>query len=456
MNTIRMTDEIPVAYDTDLLVVGGGPAGTCAAFSAARMGVDVMLVEQFNCLGGVATAGGHGHMCQYSSWKNPRERVVGGVPWEIVERITERRVGVTDVSNVDFEVEGLKTVLDEMAEETGVRVLYYTFFSDVVMDGDRVTHAVVQNKDGRQAIRVKQIVDCTGDGDVAWRVGCDFSVGDPARGHVQPMTLMFIIGGVDYERVKKFRNEELPARFPDMEQLWQMTGLWEEAQAAGDMRPYQKVTMGWWHTPTRPDQLGVNFTHINYVDSTKAADLTKATIEGRKQVYETIEVYKKYVPGMENIYLVSTPNTVGIRESRRILCDYTLTRDDVVNEAKFDDSIGYGSFYIDIHNIEGAGMDKNTYYPPVGFKYQIPWRILRPRRIANLQVAGRCAGADHQALGSLRVMPQCQLMGNAAGVAAALSLKAGSEYRDVDVAMLRSTLQEQNCIVDEDDVVKVG
>jgi flavin-dependent dehydrogenase len=443
--SIRMPSvEVPVADEVDVLVVGGGPAGVSAAFAAARMGAKTLLVEQFNCLGGVATAGGHGHICLYSSWGSS-ERVVGGVIYEMAARTTQAGYGTHNNSSSDFEVEGMKWVLERMAEECACGLLYHAFFAEALVEEGRVTGAVLQSKDGRQAVLAQRVVDCTGDGDVAARAGCAYDVGDEETGFCQPMTLMFTIGGVEREKVRAFQKDN-----------YGLDHVWKKAQEDGFMRPFQSCIMGWWWTPTRPDQYGVNFTHINHADARKAAELTRATIEGRKQAYETIEVYRRYVPGMEKCYMISTPNTVGIRESRRIRGEYCLTKADLMAEREFPDTIGYGSFFIDIHNTKGPGMDAKTHRPQKGFKYQIPYRILVPRGVENLLVAGRCASTDHEALGSLRVMPQCGVMGQAAGVAAVLSLRAGVAPRQVDVKALQAALREQQGIVDAADVKRVN
>ena len=442
--TIRRTEELPVAEEVDVLVVGGGPAGASAGLAAARLGAKTLIVEQFNCLGGIATAGGHGHICLYSSWGSP-ERVVGGAIWEMAQRVTQAGYGVCNNSSCDFEIEGLKLVLEQMAEESRCRLLYHAFFCDTLVEDGRVTGAVVQSKDGRWAVRAQRIVDCSGDGDAAARAGCGFDYGDEDNGACQPMTLMFMLGGVDYEKVRAFRGND-----------YKLEHVWKKAQADGCMRPFQTCIMGWWWTPTRPDWVGVNFTHILNASALKAADLTHATLEGRKQAYETIAVYRKYVPGMENCYMLSTPNTVGTRESRRIHGDYRLTKADVMAQAEFPDSIGYGSFFIDIHNVTGPGMDKKAHYPPQGFKYQIPYRILLARGVENLLVAGRCASTDHEALGSLRVMPQCGVMGQAAGAAAALSIRDKVAPRRLDVQKLQAALREQQCILTAADVKRAN
>lgn len=440
-------DDLVTANEVDVLVVGGGPAGVGAALAAARNGAKTLILEQFNCLGGVATAGGHGHISKYDeqgSGPGPHRRIVGGIADEIGNRVVDAGIGERTSHGIWFEVEGLKLILDQMAEEAGVELLYHTFFCGTLVEDGVVTGAVIQNKSGRQRIRAKRIVDCTGDGDVAFHAGCPYEVGRPSDGKCQPVTLMFTIGGVDWKKVCAWRTE------------WKMTETWEEAQRNGDMRPFQKTIMGWWWTPTRPDQVGVNFTHVIHIDSTKAEDLTKATIEARKQAYETIVVYRKYVPGMEDCYMVSTPNTIGIRESRRIMGDYLLTEDDVKSQREFDDNICYGSFFVDIHCIDGPGMDASVWNPPAGFKYHIPYSVLLPQGVDNLLTAGRCVSCSHIALGSIRVMVQCIGMGEAAGTAAALSIRESVTPRQLDISLLQSQLRTQGGILSEDDIKAVS
>ncbi len=443
-DTLKEQTRDPNAKHVDVLVIGGGPSGVGAAFAAARLGAKVLIIEQFNCLGGVGTAAGHGHMSILCAWQT-QTRVVGGIAHEICRRIHDEGFGKSDHYGSMYEVEGLKFIYDKMAKECGVEVLFHTFFCETIMDGDRAVGAVVQNKTGRYPIYAQRVIDCTGDGDPVFSAGAPCEIGRAGDHRCQPVTMMFTIGGVDWPRV-------LEARAGD----WVLTKTWELAQRNGDMEPFQSCVMGFWWSPTRPDQVGVNFTHMTNIDTTKTEELSAATIEGRRQAWHMMPVFRKYVPGMENCYMISTPGTVGLRESRRAMGDYVLTEADMHAHREFEDSIGYGSFFIDIHNLDGPGMAKTTQRPDPGFKYQIPFRILCPQNVENLLVAGRCVSVTHVGLGSLRVMIQCILMGEAAGTAAALSLRQNVTARHVDIKSLQAELRARGGILSEEDIAKAN
>jgi hypothetical protein len=441
MQTIpEINARIPVVADVDVLVVGGGPAGIGAALSAARLGASVLIVEQFNCLGGVATSGGHNHYSQFNAWADTRTQVVGGIADEIRRRLLARGFATYDGSCLDYSLEGMKLLLEEMVAEAGVKVLYYTFYCDTLMEGRTAIGGIIQNKSGRQAILAKRVIDCSGDGDAAFHAGAAFAQGRPTDGRCQPTTLMFTIGGVDWARVEAWRTS------------YQMTEVWQKAQQDGIMEPFQSVIMGFWHTDVLPDQVGINMTHMINIDSTQTVDLTRATIEGRRQSHHLVQLFRKVVPGMEKCYLISTAPSLGLRESRRIQGMVTLTAGDLVNQRTWPDSIGYGSFFIDIHNPGGPGMGGQTWRPPKGFHYQIPYRALVPETIDNLLVAGRCISADHVALGSLRIMATCTVMGEAAGCAAVLSMHEEVSPRQVDPEKLGAQLRKQRAIVCAQDI----
>lgn len=432
--------EIPVVGQYDVMVVGGGMTGVAAALSAARLGAKVLIIEQTNCLGGVATAGWHNHLSQYNAWDDDT-RVVGGIAYELGERLVREGYGTTDGSCVDFDVEGLKLLLDRMIAEAGVEVLYYTFFCDALVEDGRITGGVIQNKSGRQAVMAYQVIDTTGDADVAARAGAPFKMGREEDGLCQPTTLMFMLEDVDWPTVDAWRTN------------YQMTEVWEQAQADGIMEPFQNQIMGWWHTDVRPTQVGVNMTHMTHVDATDAGDLTQATIEGRRQAHHLTEVFRKVVPGMEDCYLIATAPMLGLRESRRIEGEVTLTAHDMLEGREWEDAVGYGSFFIDIHNPAGPGMSEQTYRPETGFRYQIPYRIMVPKRVDNLLVAGRCVSVTHEALGSIRVMLTCMVMGEAAGAAAMLSLREEVPPRQLPPDVLQARLDAQDVILAEVQVV---
>lgn len=429
--------EIPVMDEVDVLVVGGGPAGVGAAISAARLGAKTLVVEQFNCLGGVATSGGHNHLSLFTSWVQFDQRIVGGVAEEVRQRVLRGGYGTYSHGCIDFDLEGLKLVYDQMAAEAGVRVLYYTFYADTLKEGNVVTGGIVQSKSGRQAILAHRVVDCTGDGDAAYHAGAAFAQGRPEDGRCQPCTLMFSIGGVDWPKVDAWRTS------------YKMQEVWHKAQADGIMEPFQDVIMGFWHTDVLPDQVGVNMTHLVDVDTTNVRHLTAGTIEGRRQAHHLVQVFRKVVPGMDKCYLISTAPALGLRESRRIVGRVTLTADDVMRQRRWPDAIGYASFYIDIHNPAGPGMGDQTWYPPKGFRYELPYGVTVPRGLDNLLVAGRCISVDHVALGSTRIMSTCMVLGEAAGTAAYLSLHEEVPPAELEPRLLQGQLRRQGAILDE-------
>lgn len=433
------TRDIPVKGCYDVLVVGGGPAGIGAALGAARQGMKTLVIEQHNAFGGVGGAGGHAYMCLCNAWRS-RDQIVGGVAWELLRRISEEGHGDLMAGGAFYDVEWYKFMLERMFLEAGVEFLYHTFFCETIMDGNTAVGAVIQNKTGRQAVYAKRVVDCTGDGDVAASAGCAFEQGRVGDGKCQPVTLMFTVGGVDWDRVKKWRTD------------YRMEHVWAEAQKNGDMEPFQDHIMGFWWNSTQPTYIGMNFTHVTNIDSTKTEELTRATVEARRQAFHMIPVFRKYVPGLENCHLVSTGSTIGLRESRRILGEHLLTETEIKNECRFDDAICYGAFFIDIHAIDKGGMEVTTWRPAKDFRYQIPYRCLVPRTVDNLLVAGRCISVTHIGLGSARVMSQCTAMGEAAGVACALSIRSNTTPRNVDVAALRDTLRAAGGIIRDEDI----
>jgi hypothetical protein len=416
--------------------------GVAAALSAARLGARTMIIEQFNCLGGVATSGGHNQLSTYNALASST-RVLGGIPYELGLEVQHNEDGVIKDGGLDFDTEAMKITLDRLMAKAGVEVLYYTLFADALVEEGKVWGVILQNKSGRQAIRARRVVDCTGDADVAAQTGAPFHQGREQDGLCQPTTLMFTIRGVDWPRVQAWWTD------------WWMEHIWKKAQEDGIMEPFQSVIMGFIHNDLTPDQVSINMTHMVRVDTTDARALSAATVEGRRQAHHLVEVFRKVVPGMENCYLISTAPSLGTRESRRIAGEVTLTEQDLLNHRAWEDPVCYGSFFIDIHNPAGPGMSEQTLNPEKGFHYQIPYRVLVPQKIENLLVAGRCISVTHEALGSTRVMLTCMALGEAAGTAAALSIQQDVPPRILPYPILREQLLRQSVILGDDQIREI-
>jgi len=431
--------ETPVYGTYDVIVAGGGPTGVCAALAAARSGKRTLLVEFAGCLGGMITTGLHQHVCIYSSAQHTGARIIGGVPWEITERILARGGSRRGAGMVDFEIETTKLVLEEMMAEAGVALLYHTLAVGAVVEGGAVRGIFMESKSGRQAALAGCVVDCTADADVAARAGAPFRQGRDEDGLVQPVTLMFRVGGIDVDKVNAVKKRE----------GWKMAETIGRAIAAGDLEPFHTMMSGLWWCPGRPDQLGVNYTNLTGIDPTRAEDITRATVETRRQAFQTVEAFRKHLDGWQNAYLIDTAPYIGTRESRRIEGEETLTIDMVRQCRKSDRGIAKGAFYVDVHGPTGSAQAAyGEQQLPRGDHYDIPYGCLVPKRVDGLLVAGRCISADHEALGSMRVMYQCMATGEAAGVAASMSLDTGRSPRDLDVVALRAELKRRGALVD--------
>lgn len=430
--------QIELLDDYDVVVIGGGPAGVCASLAASRGGLKTLLIEQSGCLGGIATAGLHSKVAQFKESRGPKE-IVGGIPAEIVKRAVsdyEADYCPDGHDGLFVEIEGYKYLLDRMVEEAGLNVLFYSQAADVIKEEDKPVGVILNNKSGRFAALGKVLIDCTGDGDVAYRAGCRMMHGREGDGKMQPVTLMYTVGGVDTDAVRGYMKKDHKLR--DFCRL---------AAEQGYMRPWQSELMGFWFNSHRPDQINANFTHMP-LDGSSAFDLTVAAIEGRKQVREAVEAMRALIPGFQDGYLITTASQIGVRETRRIYGRYVMTVDDIKNQTIFPDSIGLGSAFIDIHNTEGPGMDKKSGFtlPPGGY-YSIAYRTLIPETMDNLLVAGRCHSATHEAAGSTRWMTQCMVMGQAAGTAAVLSIQTKTPVADLDYAKLQDRLTSDGAIL---------
>lgn len=406
-------------YDVDVLVVGGGAAGVGAAIAAARGGARTMLLESAGMFGGTWTMGLQNHV---TSFHDHGKIVIRGIPLEIMKRLHAAGDGEDPEIKfresfknwwVCFDTEGLKYLLDVMIAEAGVIPLLHTFATGAVVKDGRICGVSVVSKSGSQTISAKVVIDCTGDADIAHYAGAETAKGR-ADGKMQPVTTTFFMIGADQAAVYKSATDNRA----------EIDRLEDEARKHGELSGHMRIS--YCGTPTSiPGMTYHNTTRILNVDATSAEDLTRAEIEGRRQVREIVRFYRKNVPGYENARLLMTSASVGLRETRRIKGFYTLTKEDVLSGAKFEDAVVCHAYYIDIHNPDGMGLEKGSdykAYPKDGTYYQIPYRCMVPEKVENLLVAGRCISATREALGSSRTTACCMALGQAAGTAAAIAV----------------------------------
>ena len=407
---------------TDVLVLGSGPSGFAAAYSAAKNGARVTLVEQCGDIGGISTSGLMSH------WTG-----TCGSPLyhEILRRSAEKNEFKSDNPTL-IDPEKLKTLYLEMLDEVGVRILLYTFAYDAICDGDSVLGATVVNKSGMTDIYAKITVDATGDGDIAARAGAEFILGRENDNQMQPATLMFKVGGVDCDRA---------AFLPSFESTYQ-TDKGELQTLAKQHIPYPAGHILTYRT-TLPGVVTCNMTNAVGIDGTNANDLTKAAITCRKQIDDIIKYLREFVPGYENCFIISSASLIGVRETRHFKGKYTLNEQDILEAKVFLDYVVKDAhFNFDVHNITGAGLDETGVQH--GFKqtkgYTVPYRCLLPEIKENLLLCGRNISGTHIAHSNFRAMPICVGIGEAAGVAAALAVKQACRLADVDSKEIRKVI----------------
>jgi hypothetical protein len=452
---VEPTRETPVTHEPDVLVIGAGPAGIGAAVAAARNGAKTLLVERYGFLGGNLTAAMVNPMFTFHD-VNGRQ-VIRGIAGEVVDRLVAitaspghvRDLTFDNASMTPFDPEGMKLLLFDMVEEAGVQLLLHSAFADAGARDGKIGHVIVENKSGRQAIRPKFVIDCSADADVVARVGAPFVKGREEDGAMQPVTLFYRIGGVNYDELRSWMksNRDLLKDSPTDEEIDSnrtlaflgLSDLVKKAVEAGEFPAEAAPRILMYQLP-RDGQIAVNCTRLQGIDGTRVEDLTRAEVETRRQAWEIHRFLKKHVGGFGRSYVLDTGVQVGVRETRRIVGDYTMTEQDVLQSRAFEDGIACGTFAIDIHPPDG----KQQIFTGSGKAvYEIPYRSLLPQGLDNLLVAGRCLSATHHAFGSVRVMATAMATGEGAGTAAALAVRQGVRSRDVDVREVREMLLKQ-------------
>jgi glycine/D-amino acid oxidase-like deaminating enzyme len=423
--------KTPVVRDVDVLVVGGGPAGISAALAAGRMGASTLVVEYFGCLGGNATSGLVNHMAGITSSGPQKLQFVKGIGGDIIDALAalEPDAG-TSYKDPSFNPETLKRALDRLADAANVERLYYTAFTEPIMDGNRVIGAVIENKGGRQAILAKRVVDASGDGDVVVRAGAPFTAGS-GRGvtaaDFQASDLVPLIANV--------------APGTDMSAIGKVVSETSDAELASYLITRRAVITK--HVKI-PGIYRFNWNNIALDgDKTDPVWLSKAAIQGRESAAGILRFLNERVPGFEHAKIVATGAKIGLRESRRVHGDYLFTREDFLAARKFPDAIGANAWPLE--NVTATGRTF-TYLQGDDF-YTIPYRSLLPRGVENVIMAGRFMSGDHEALASFRVMGPAMVMGHAAGVAGVLSIAERASYRKLNVRLVQEELLRQGAFL---------
>lgn len=408
----------PVAADVDVLVVGGGPTGIGAALAAAREGARTLLIERHGMLGGVWTAGLLNPFFDFEK--------KGWLVAELIERLKKANAWLRWKFSWTFDTEAMKLLLETMLSEAGAAAWYYSFVADTIVERGRVRGVIVESKSGREAVLAKVAVDCSGDGDVAARAGVPFRLGRVPDSACQPLTLMFEIDGLgDWVQTKA---EDLYDR---MEEAIRLNKLPVQM-------PVGRVNFAPWiiNVP-RPGAAVVQATHVYQINPLDTRQLTRATIEARKQAHDLVQAMKR-VPNLGGVRLVQTAPAIGVREARHLAGRYALGLEDLRAGRRFDDAVTFGAFGVDIHDVKPG--EKSAHGAKIR-PYEIPYRCMVPESLGGLLFAGRCISGTHEAHASYRVTGTCMAMGQAAGLAAAMAVRQGKSPEEIDGPSLRRALE---------------
>ena len=431
------TKELTVKYNVDILVVGGGAAGVAASVAAARSGKSVLICENGGCFGGVGTTG---LVPSFAPFTDGDDIIVGGIGLEIRKNVSKDYPLSTYWTPI--EVEELKREYDRIVSDSGAKILFFTKMCDAVTDGKgNIEYVVFTSKTGIFAVKAKIYIDCTGDGELAYFAGAKYEVGDE-NGDVMPPTLCSVWSGIN---IKKYGGKNSGTGSESL----------ERAISDGIFTYPDRHLSGLFHKKGELEGIGGgNLGHIFGNDPLSNESLTEGMIIGRKMMLEYQRYYREYVDGCKKIKLLSTGEVLGIRESRRIVCDYMLNAGDFLERSVFKDDIARYNYPVDIHVMDTSEEEYNRFREEYeknmkykhGESYGIPYRSLCPVGINNLLVAGRCIGTDRSMEATVRVMPACFMTGQAAGTAAAMATELG-DTRRVDSAVLRERLIKDGALI---------
>lgn len=417
--------NVPVLKRTEVLVVGSGTAGVAAAVASARGGAKTLIVERYGCLGGALTVS---NVSSYGFSINRFPEVLDGIPKEIETRCREFGAWAPDHRGGGIFVDGelYKCMLDQWMMEEGVEVLLHTTVIGAYVKDGILRGVFCQSKSGIGIILTERTVDASGDGDVAALAGAPVEKRDKKQ--LQPVSVVFGIDNVDVEAFNAHFRKPNTNGFATVFNQAAATGEWNSPKRGG----------AWKILTSNGDIKSLNLTLVREIDATDVEDLTRAEIEGRRQIVHIISLFRKYGKeiGLGDCRLRNIASQLGLRETRRIIGKYRLREEDVRSCFRFDDSIGRLLYAIDLY-----GEVKINHIPTELKTFTVPYRALLPQKIDGLLVAGRCISCDDVAFGAVRLMVGCALTGQASGAAAALSLKSGAGVGEIDVQALQNVIK---------------